>query len=93
MAKLNVGRFQEQANAARELYQRTGDINALYQMIVALAEMSNVAMEQFKQDGLNNPQLQSRIQTATQAYRGWLSCLKSCADSKGQVQKDLSRFR
>jgi hypothetical protein len=33
------------------------------------------------------------IQIATQAYQAWFTCLKSCADSKGQVQGELARFR
>ena len=28
----------------------------------------------------------------TQAYQAWLTCLKSCADSKGETQKALARF-
>ena len=27
------------------------------------------------------------------AYRAWMTCLKSCADSKRQVQGELARFR
>ena len=27
------------------------------------------------------------------AYMAWFTCLKSCADSKGQVQGELARFR
>jgi hypothetical protein len=26
-------------------------------------------------------------------YLAWFTCLKSCADSKGQVQGELARFR
>lgn len=26
-------------------------------------------------------------------YQAWFTCLKSCADSKGQVQGELARFR
>jgi hypothetical protein len=33
------------------------------------------------------------IQVATQAYQALMTCLKSCADSKGQVQAELARFR
>ena len=32
------------------------------------------------------------IQVAMQAYQSWMTCLKSCADSKGQVQAQLARF-
>ena len=39
------------------------------------------------------PGLLAKIQIATQAYQAWFTCLKSCADSKGQVQGELSRFR
>ena len=39
------------------------------------------------------PGLLARIQIATQAYQAWMTCLKSCADSKGQVQGELARFR
>ena len=35
----------------------------------------------------------SILQVATQAYQAWFTCLKSCADSKGQVQGELARFR
>ena len=27
------------------------------------------------------------------AYTAWFTCLKSCAESKGQVQGELARFR
>ena len=27
------------------------------------------------------------------ALQAWFTCLKSCADSKGQVQQELARFR
>lgn len=27
-----------------------------------------------------------------QAYQAWMTCLKSCADSKGETQKALARF-
>ena len=39
------------------------------------------------------PGLLAKIQIATQAYQAWFTCLKSCADSKGQVQGELARFR
>ena len=39
------------------------------------------------------PGLLVKIQIATQAYQAWFTCLKSCADSKGQVQGELARFR
>jgi len=39
------------------------------------------------------PGLLMKIQIATQAYQAWFTCLKSCADSKGQVQGELARFR
>ena len=29
----------------------------------------------------------------TSAYSAWYTCLKSCAESKGQVQGELARFR
>jgi hypothetical protein len=29
---------------------------------------------------------------AAQAYQAWMTCLKSCADSKGETQKALARF-
>jgi hypothetical protein len=32
-------------------------------------------------------------ETTTIAYSSWFTCLKSCADSKGQVQGELARFR
>lgn len=32
------------------------------------------------------------IQLATQAYQAWMTCLKSCVDSKGETQKALARF-
>ncbi len=33
------------------------------------------------------------IKLITQAYQAFMTCLKSCADSKGEVQKELARFR
>jgi predicted ribosomally synthesized peptide with nif11-like leader len=30
---------------------------------------------------------------ASSVYAAWFTCLKSCADSKGQVQGELARFR
>ena len=30
---------------------------------------------------------------ASFASQAWFTCLKSCADSKGQVQGELARFR
>ena len=35
----------------------------------------------------------SVVQAVTQAYQAWFTCLKSCADSKGQIQGELARFR
>ena len=35
----------------------------------------------------------SMILQAVQAYQAWMLCLKSCADSKGQIQGELARFR
>ena len=39
------------------------------------------------------PGLLTKIQIATQAYQAWMTALKSAADSKGQVQGELARFR
>jgi hypothetical protein len=39
------------------------------------------------------PGLLAKIQIATQAYQAWFTALKSAADSKGQVQGELARFR
>ncbi len=39
------------------------------------------------------PSLLAKIQIATQAYQAWFTALKSTADSKGQVQGELARFR
>lgn len=33
------------------------------------------------------------ILEAGQAYQAWFTCLKSCAESKGQIQGELARFR
>ena len=35
----------------------------------------------------------SKIQEAMQTLQTWFTCLKSIADSKGQVQQELARFR
>ena len=33
------------------------------------------------------------VTVTTTAFQSWFTCLKSCADSKGQVQGELARFR
>ena len=54
----------------------------------------NDLQRQLERAGDNPPPgLLAKIQIATQAYQAWFTCLKSCADSKGQVQGELARFR
>lgn len=104
---LNIKKFLDQAKDAREQYRRTGDLNALYRMITLYGEVNNVLLSELKQNAQQNnlqkqlesagdnppPGLLAKIQIATQAYQTWFTCLKSCADSKGEVQRDLARFR
>ena len=59
----------------------------------AAAKLSDLQRQLEKAGDNPPPGLLAKIQIATQAYQAWFTCLKSCADSKGQVQGELARFR
>ena len=105
--KLNIQPLLEKAKLAREEYRRTGSYDSLFKMMTLYGEVNKLLMEEASQVGKTNnlqqqlnragdnppPALLAKIQIATQAYQAWFTCLKSCADSKGQVQGELARFR
>ena len=101
-----IKRFLDQANSAMEEYARTGDAEAIMRMMVSYAKVNELLLKEFKHSETTRlqqqlaragdnppPGLLAKIQVATQAYQTWMTCLKSSADSKGQIQGELARFR
>jgi hypothetical protein len=88
--KLALGGPKQTAAPARQTVKVSGD----RQKVNDAAQKLSALQKELEDAGDNPPPgLLAKIQIATQAYQAWFTCLKSCADSKGQVQGELSRFR
>ena len=62
-------------------------------MIECLEGRTLMSATEFSSDSMTAAEIDTTAIDTTSAYSAWYTCLKSCAESKGQVQGELARFR